>query len=139
MEHITYQKCMKKKDINTTFKTTSDKVMNFVAILLYMGIIPANAVEDYWSMRTRIPQVADLMSSKRFWLMKRLIHFNDNSNTPGSIDRFFKVRPLFTFLSTAFRKEAQTPRQSVDEIMVAYKGKKAGNLRQYIQNRPHKW
>ncbi|KAL0160893.1 hypothetical protein M9458_044618, partial [Cirrhinus mrigala] len=42
-------------------------------------------------------------------------------------------------LVTAFRSEPQTPKQSVDEVMVAYKGNTAGNLRQYIKNKPDKW
>ncbi|XP_076035777.1 uncharacterized protein LOC143021873 isoform X2 [Oratosquilla oratoria] len=141
IDHITYQTNLyaTQKDINTTFKTTSDEVMNFRSILIYMGIVELPAVSDYWAMETRIPQVADLMSSKRFMLMKRLVHFNDNSHIHGSIDRFYKVRPLFSFLNTSFRSEPQTPKQSVDEVMVAYKGKTAGNLRKYLKSKPDKW
>ncbi|KAG1928079.1 hypothetical protein F2P79_023843 [Pimephales promelas] len=47
----------------------------------------------------------------------------------GTIDGFFKVRPLFVLLVKAFRSEPQTPKQSVDVVIVAYKGKTAGNLR----------
>ncbi|XP_051982308.1 piggyBac transposable element-derived protein 3-like [Xyrauchen texanus] len=114
-------------------------MMNFVAILIYMGIAELPAIEDYWAMETRVPQVANIMSSKRFRLMKRLVHFNDDTQIAGTIDRFFKVRPLFSHLNAAFRSEPQTPKQSVDEVMVAYKGKAAGNLRQYIKNKPDKW
>lgn len=46
---------------------------------------------------------------------------------------------MFSFLVTAFRNEPQTPKQSIDEVMVAYKGKTAGNLRQYIKTKPDKW
>nr|XP_033952326.1 piggyBac transposable element-derived protein 3-like [Pseudochaenichthys georgianus] len=113
--------------------------MTFLSILMYMGISELPSVEDYWAMETRIPQVANLMSSKRFRLLKRVVHFNDNTELPGSIDRFFKIRPLFIFLNSAFRREPQTPKQSVDEVMVAYKGKTAGNLRQYIKTKPDKW
>ncbi|KAI4825296.1 hypothetical protein KUCAC02_020982, partial [Chaenocephalus aceratus] len=95
------------------------------------------SVEDYWAMETRVPQVANLMSSKRFRLLKRVVHFNGNTELPGSIDRFFKIRPLFIFLNSAFRRESQTPKQSVDELMVAYKGKTAGNLRKYIKTKPN--
>ncbi|KAL1276873.1 hypothetical protein QQF64_023546 [Cirrhinus molitorella] len=96
------------KDINTTFTTTEEEMRNFVAILLYMGISELPSIDDYWAMETRVPQVANLMSSK-------------------------------SLLVTAFRSEPQTPRQSVDEVMVAYKGKTAGNLMQYIKNKPDKW
>lgn len=114
-------------------------MMNFVAILVYMGIAERPSIDDYWAMETRVPQVANLMSSKRFSLMKKLVHFNDNTQIPGTIDRFFKIRPLFCLLNTAFRSEPQTPRQSVDEVMVTYKSKTVGSLRQYIKNKMHKW
>lgn len=32
-----------------------------------------------------------------------------------------------------------TTEQSIDEVMVAYKGTRAGNLRQYIKTKPDKW
>lgn len=141
IKHITYQTNLyaTQKDVNTTFTTTEEEILNFVAILIYMGIAQLPSVDDYWAMETRVPQVANLMSSKRFRLLKRLVHFNDNTNIPDTNDRFFKIRPLFSFLTTAFRSEPQTPKQSVDEVMVAYKGKTAGNLRQYIKNKPDKW
>ncbi|KAG0716092.1 PiggyBac transposable element-derived protein 3 [Chionoecetes opilio] len=113
--------------------------MKFVALLIYMGITDLPSVDDYWAMETRVPKVGNLMSSKRFRLLKRMVHFNDNSQIPGTIDRFYKIRPLFSFLNTTFRTETQTPKQSVDEVMIAYKGKRAGNLSQYIKNKPDKW
>uniref|UniRef100_A0A672GPT1 PiggyBac transposable element-derived protein domain-containing protein n=1 Tax=Salarias fasciatus TaxID=181472 RepID=A0A672GPT1_SALFA len=125
IKHITYQTNLyaTQKDVNTTFTTTEDEMLNFLAILIYMGIAELPSIDDYWAMDTRVPQVANLMSSKRFRLMRRLVHFNDNTQIPGTVDRFFKIRPLFSFLNTVFRKEPQTPKQSVDEVMVAYKGK----------------
>ncbi|KAK4315423.1 hypothetical protein Pmani_013340 [Petrolisthes manimaculis] len=38
-----------------------------------------------------------------------------------------------------FRAELQTQKQSVDVVMVAYKGKTAGHQREYIKNKPDKW
>uniref|UniRef100_A0A673LD19 PiggyBac transposable element-derived protein domain-containing protein n=1 Tax=Sinocyclocheilus rhinocerous TaxID=307959 RepID=A0A673LD19_9TELE len=141
IKHITYQTNLyaTQKDVNTTFTPTEDEARTFVAILLYMGISELPSIDDYWAMETKVPQVANLMSSKRFRLMRRLVRFNDNTQIPGTIDRFFKVRPLFNLLVTAFRSEPQTPKQSVDEVMVAFKGKTDGNLRQYIKNKPDKW
>ncbi|KAG0730052.1 PiggyBac transposable element-derived protein 2 [Chionoecetes opilio] len=141
IKHIVYQTNLyaTQKDVNTSFTTKEDEIMKFVALLIYMGITDLPSVDDYWAMETRVPQVANLLSSNRFRLLKRMVHFNDNSLIPGTIDRFFKIRPLFSFLNTAFRTKTQTPKQSVDEVMIAYKGKRAGNLRQYIKNKPDKW
>ncbi|XP_030018215.1 piggyBac transposable element-derived protein 3-like isoform X4 [Sphaeramia orbicularis] len=137
ISHITYQTNLyaSQRDVNTTFTTTEEEMMHFVAILIYMGIAELPSIDDYWAVVTRVPQIANLMSSKRFRLMNRIVHFNDNTQVPGTIDRFFKIRPLFNFLNRAFRSEPQTPKQSVDEIMVAYKDKTTGNLRQYIKNK----
>ncbi|RXN14547.1 piggyBac transposable element-derived 3-like protein [Labeo rohita] len=62
IKHITYQTNLyaTQKDVNTTFTTTEDKMRNFVAILLYMGISELPSIDDYWAMETRVPQVANL-------------------------------------------------------------------------------
>ncbi|KAI3353877.1 hypothetical protein L3Q82_005084 [Scortum barcoo] len=65
------------------------------------------SVDNYWKMETRVLQVANLMSSKRFRLLKRLVHFNDNTNIPGTNHRFL-IWPLFSFLNTAFRRKDYT-------------------------------
>ncbi|XP_067314487.1 piggyBac transposable element-derived protein 2-like [Pseudorasbora parva] len=141
IKHITYQTNLyaTQKDVNTTFTTTEDEMMTFIGILLYMGISELPSIDDYWAMETRVPQVANLMSSKRFRLMRKLVHFNDNTQIPGTIDRFFKVRPLFSLLVNAFRSEPQTPKQYVDAVMVAYNGKRADKRRQYVKNKPGQW
>uniref|UniRef100_A0A3B3H8F7 PiggyBac transposable element-derived protein domain-containing protein n=1 Tax=Oryzias latipes TaxID=8090 RepID=A0A3B3H8F7_ORYLA len=141
IRHITYQTNLyaAQKDINITFTANENEILTFVTILIYMGIVELPSVDDYWARETRVPQVANLMSSKRFRLLKRVVHFNDNTMIYGTSDRFFKIRQLFSYINTAFRRESQTPKQSVDEVMVAYKGKKAGNLRQYIKSKPDKW
>lgn len=127
VKHIIYQTNLyaTQKDISTSFTTDDSEILNFVAILLYMGIVECPSLDDYWAMDTRVPQVADLMSSKRFRLLRRIIHFNDNSQAHSSIDRFYKVRPLFTHITQAFRREPHTPKQSIDEVMVGYKGRTA--------------
>ncbi|KAI3354581.1 hypothetical protein L3Q82_019086, partial [Scortum barcoo] len=109
IKHITSdQPLATQKDINTTFTPTEEEMMNFVAILMYMGIIQLPSVDNYWEMETRVLQVANLMSSKRFRLLKRLVHFNDNTNIPGTNHRFFKIWPLLSFLNTAFRRKDYT-------------------------------
>lgn len=57
-----------------------------MAILILMGMAELPSVDDYWAMDSRVPQVENLMSSKRFRLMKRLVHINDNTQIPGTAD-----------------------------------------------------
>ena len=141
VEHLVYQTNLYARQINlrTPFKTDTEEMIVFLGILLYMGVVHLPCIEDYWALETRVPQVADYMSSKRFRLMRARIHFNDNQQASGTADRFFKVRPVITSITNNFLRIPETPHQSVDEVMVAYKGTRAGNLRQYIQNKPHKW
>ena len=104
-----------------------------------MGIVECPSIEDYWANNTWVPQVANVMSSKRFMNIRAMIHFNDNETIHESNDRYYKVRPIFDMLRKEFLKIPHTPKQSIDEVMVGYKGKRAGNLRQYIKSKPDKW
>ena len=101
LEDIVIQTNLYARQINvdTNFHTNSEEMMVFIGILLYMGVFDVSLIEDYWSTYTRIPQVADFMSSKHFLLIRSLLHFNDNENATNSTDRFFKIRPIYDYLN----------------------------------------
>lgn len=141
IDHIVYQTNLyvKQIDINTSFATNRDEIMNFIGILLYMGVCELPSLEDYWANETRVPQVANVMSSKQFKYLRRHIHFNDNEFAEESDDRFYKIRPMFNFIRKTFQQVPPSTKQSIDEVMVGYKGTRAGNLRQYIKSKPTKW
>ena len=141
LEDIVYQTNLyaRQRNVNTNFSTDKHELMVFIGIVIFMGVGHYPAIDDYWATYTRVPQVADVMSSKRFKLIRSMLHFNNNENLAGSTDRFFKIRPMFSSIVRQFQLVKATPTQSVDEVMVAYKGTRAGNLRQYIQNKPDKW
>ncbi|XP_053631028.2 piggyBac transposable element-derived protein 3-like [Cherax quadricarinatus] len=125
------------KDVNTNFNTTSEELMQFVGILIFMSMDTLPSLEDYWSHNHCHPDITTVMTSKRFRSLRTAIHINDN--TKATADRFHKVRPLFEGLRKACLTVPGTPKQSVDEVMVGYKGTRAGNLRQYIRTKPDKW
>ena len=77
IKHITYQTNLyaSQFDVNSTFFNTEKEVMNFIGLLIHMGINVLPSSDDHWAMETRVSQVAQLVSSKRFRLMKKLIHF----------------------------------------------------------------
>lgn len=54
-------------------------------------------------------------------------------------DKFWKVRPLFEMFREQCKKVEGSTFQSVDEVMVPYKGRETGKLRQYIKDESHKW
>ena len=141
LEDIVYQTNLyaRQKNVNTTFQIDMHELMVFIGIVLYMGVSVLPSIEDYWGSYTRVVQVAEVMSIKRFRLIRSLLHFNNNENLHGATDRFFKIRPVFVSLTKQFLKVNATPTQCIDEVMVAYKGTRAGTLRQYIQTKPDKW
>ncbi|CAH1967978.1 unnamed protein product [Acanthoscelides obtectus] len=119
--------------------TDNKEVTNFIAILIYMGVISLPSYKDYWSATLRIESIANVMSLRRFKQLRRYIHFNDNSLVGSSQDRFYKIRPLLDIVNRNCSKFEIENRFSIDETMVPYKGTRAGNLRQYMKNKPHKW
>jgi len=51
-------------------------------------------------------------------------------------DRFFKIRPLIEKIRQVCLSIPEEGKFSIDEMMIAYKGKKAGSLR---QEKPIRW
>ena len=119
--------------------TDDEEIQKFLAILLYMGIYKLPADGDYWSMQLWYDLVADIMSCKRFKCLKRYIHFTDNNGEQNKEDKFWKIKPLFEMFREQCKNVESSTLQSVDEVMVPYKGTRAGKLRQYVKNQPHKW
>ena len=124
LQEIVYQTNLyaRQKDVNTSFHTDKHEVMMFLGIILYMGISHLPAIDDYWATETKVSQVADVMSSKRFCTLRSMLHFNNNEEARSSTDRFFKIRPIFCSITRQFLQVMATPTQSIDEVMVVYKG-----------------
>ncbi|XP_068208588.1 piggyBac transposable element-derived protein 3-like [Palaemon carinicauda] len=140
-DHIVFQSNLysRQKDVGSNFHISEEDVMVFLGLIIYMGLVPLPSIVDFWAVKTRIPQVADFMSRNRFKAIRSSLHFNDNDQAAGSQDRFFKVRVPFSKVTREFLKVPETPIHSIDEVMVAYKGTRAGNLRQYVAKKPDKW
>ena len=105
---------------------------------LLMGIIRMPSFEDYWSWNTRYNLIADVMPVKRFKKLRRLLHAQDNTADANGV-RLFKIRPLLDMIRANCIKTKGENLYSIDEMMISYKGTKAGNLRQYMPKKPKKW
>ncbi|XP_061591810.1 piggyBac transposable element-derived protein 2-like [Cololabis saira] len=140
IQHIAVQTNLySAQELGDPIETSPEEIEDFLAMLLFMGIFNFPAIDDYWDLDSRFDVTADIMSKKRFKLLRRFIHFNDNQQCDGNPDRFYKIRPLFEMLREQCLLIPSTYKQSVDEVMVSYKGTRAGTLRQYIANKPNKW
>uniref|UniRef100_A0A8D0A1K3 PiggyBac transposable element-derived protein domain-containing protein n=1 Tax=Sander lucioperca TaxID=283035 RepID=A0A8D0A1K3_SANLU len=140
IQHIAHQTNLYSvQELGDLIKTNPGEIEDFLAMLLLMGVFDFPAMEDYWHPASRFNMIADIMPQKRFKQLRHYIHFNDNQQCDGSPDRFYKIRPLFEMLRKQCLLIPSTYKHSVDEVMVSYKGTRAGNLRQYIANKPDKW
>uniref|UniRef100_A0A3B5LLW8 PiggyBac transposable element-derived protein domain-containing protein n=1 Tax=Xiphophorus couchianus TaxID=32473 RepID=A0A3B5LLW8_9TELE len=119
IEHIAHHTNLySAQELGDPIKTSPEEIEHFLAILLFMGVF-------------------DFL--RRFQLLRRYIHFNDNQQCSESRDRFYKIRALFEMLREQCLLIPSTHKHSVYEVMVAYKGTRSGTLRQYIANKPDKW
>ncbi|KAM3850292.1 piggyBac transposable element-derived protein 2-like [Diretmus argenteus] len=141
IEHISHHTNLySAQELGDPIKTSPEEMEKFLAVLLFMGVFNFPAIDDYWHHNSRFSLIADIMPLKRFMLLRRYVHFNDNDQQAyDNPDRFYKVRPLFEMLRQQCLLIPSTQKHSVDEVMVAYKGTRAGTLRQYIANKPDKW
>lgn len=79
-----------------------------------------------------------MLPIKRFQQIRRYLHFADNTHADES-DRYYKLRPLLERVRAQCLSIEEENAFSVDEMIIPYKGKKAGSRRQYNPNKPCKW
>jgi len=96
-------------------------------------------MENYWATDTRYDKVADVMPLKRYKCLSRMLHFQDNMSSESSEDRLVKIRPVLDHTRSKCMEMESENQFSIDEIMVHYKGKKAGSLQQYLPSKLQKW
>lgn len=122
----------KKPLVLSNLGVTFNEIKEFLGIELWMGVVKLPAYTDYWAQYTRFGCVANVMPLKKYQQILRCLYFTIN-------DRFFKIRPVLDIIRLNCLQLSQGQRFSIDEMMVPYKGKKAGSRRQYMQNKPTKW
>lgn len=120
-----------------SINTNPKELQGLLSIFIYMGICKLPGVVDYWAQSTRVDHIATVMPLKRYKKLRSTIHFADNTNE--TTDRFAKIRPLVNHIREKCKSLKQESKSSIDETMIPYKGTRAGNLRQYMKGKPHKW
>ena len=110
---------------------TIEEMKKFVALTILMGLDEKPAIENYWAKRGVFHShyYRAVMSRNRYQLIRKFIHFADNSKADG--DRLFKVRKLINSLLERFQ-DSYWPSQNVaiDEQLLLHKGRLG--FRQYI-------
>ncbi|XP_065318901.1 piggyBac transposable element-derived protein 3-like [Gordionus sp. m RMFG-2023] len=81
------------------------------------------------------------MSRTRFQILRKYLHFNDNSQliprNQDGYDKCFKIRPFIKEIQNNMQKLEMEERVCVDELIIPFKGR--SSLKQYIKSKPHKW
>ncbi|KAH9644135.1 hypothetical protein HF086_010350 [Spodoptera exigua] len=120
--------------VQTTGKSicvTQKEIEVLLGIEILMGIVDLPAVEDYWSADLKYEQISSAMSLKRYRSIKRYLHFCDNTNVDKN-DRYNKISPVMEYIRKQCLKIEEERSFAIDEMIIPYKGKKAGSRRQYM-------
>lgn len=128
-------------NVETQFNTNIYEVRKFIGILFLMSVFRYPNIRAYWG-KHAFSLIANTMTVKRFELLRKFLHFNDNNaiipvGEPGH-DKLHRVRPLIKHFNERFGSVPMRQRLCVDEQMCATK--MGGNpTRQYMPAKPHKW
>lgn len=76
------------KDVNMNFTTDKHELQVFIGNVICMDVCSLPSIEDYRCTFTRVPQVADVTSSKCFRLIRSLLHFRNNEHSSQFNDIF---------------------------------------------------
>ncbi|XP_065315047.1 piggyBac transposable element-derived protein 3-like [Gordionus sp. m RMFG-2023] len=129
------------KDISRPLNLLLDELEQFIGILFYMSIINLPRARLYWTANTRIANVANIMSVKRWEFIKSCFHINDNTKacpfgTEG-YDALHKIRPMLTITTNILKDITLGENLCVDEQVVPFKGQ--SKMKQYNPQKPKKW
>uniref|UniRef100_A0A3B1KJ79 PiggyBac transposable element-derived protein domain-containing protein n=1 Tax=Astyanax mexicanus TaxID=7994 RepID=A0A3B1KJ79_ASTMX len=120
---------------------TSEEFKTFLGINMVMSYVRYPRSRMYWSSETglRLELIADAMPVNRFEQILRYMHFVDNySLDPKNADRFVKIRPVLDALKETFQSALDPEEfQSVDEMMIPYKGRLS--IKQYVPKKTQPW
>ncbi|XP_037397374.1 piggyBac transposable element-derived protein 2-like [Pygocentrus nattereri] len=120
---------------------TSEEFKTFLGINMVMSYVRYPRSRMYWSSETglRLELIADAMPVNRFEQILSYMHFVDNySLGPKNADRFVKIRPVLDALKETFQSALDPEEfQSVDEMMIPYKGRLS--IKQYVPKKPKPW
>ena len=78
------------QDINKPLALTRNELQQFIGMCYYMSIFGLPATRMYWNKSCRVDCVANVMSVKRWEMIKHCLHFNDNTNQND--DKLYKIR-----------------------------------------------
>ncbi|XP_057291023.1 piggyBac transposable element-derived protein 4-like [Hydractinia symbiolongicarpus] len=136
--NISKKKSCAKKD-GSWKETSVHEMKQFIALLMYMGIVRLPRHDRYWSVKSLFHGLwaREMLSRSRFYALLSMLHVVD----PEEEEQGHKLKKVAPFIDH-FRNRCRTlfqPEQNlaVDERLV--KSKHRSGIRQYIKNKPVKF
>lgn len=82
LKNIVYQSNLyaTQKNANTPLKLNIEEMEPFIGISMYTPIFDSHRTRNYWAEAFRLLQIADTMVRERYEVIRKYLHFNDNSN-----------------------------------------------------------
>lgn len=142
-ERIEYESILytKQNNPNNSFTPTKSDIQKYIGICILISIMRNDSIRDYWSDTIGNEFVKNTMSINTFERIRASLHFNDKEKEiprgQPSHDKLYKIRPVINSLLKTFSSIPMDESLSIDEQMCPTKVRH--HLRQYIQNKPHKW
>lgn len=122
-------KYAKDQDISAWKDTTCDEIRIYISVILLQSITRKPNYQMYWTKHPMLatPIFRQLLSYKRFLLLKKCLHFSDNStfdhdNHPQP--KLNKIWPILELLNQKFKRLCTPERDiTIDESLMLYKGR----------------
>ena len=121
--------------------TTGDEIQTFLGLCILMGLIFKARIWMYWSTDVfySTPIFSQVMSRKKFQLILRFLHFQNNEDPNHNLqdparDRLFKIRPMLDMFQQRLKTVYKPPEHiAVDESLVLFKRRIL--FKQYIKSK----
>lgn len=133
-------KTLPKSRIHRWKDLTSPELRTFIGILIHMGTIRINRIQDYWKTdrKYNLQFFREQMSRDRFLLILRCLCFSRINPRKTPLDRLYKVRSIIDHFNNKMREiYYPSTEMSHDEAMILWRGRLL--FRQYVKGKRHKY
>ena len=131
-----------KHETGKSIIVTEDEIEVLFGIQMTMAIVRMSQHEVHWPPEFLFNKIRSAMTLKRYILVRRFSHANDNTKktNPENInDKLFKVHPLLDLVRNNCIKVEPEQCHSIDEQIIPAKTKRSGGVKQYYLKKFHKW
>lgn len=133
LAHFTNVYALQRDGIELTATTQEIKV--FIGIMIRMAVLKFPRIRMYWQEDTRIPCIAEAMTSKRFFKLRAALHVTGVDAPQDSLNKFWKVAPVIDAVRRRCLELEPLAENSIDEQMVPFTGRVPA--KQFVKNKPH--